>query len=163
MLQLWNFFDVWKFHGSLQQFFQPPELSYKESSCLKDHATVNIWFWVICLNKLNKFYFFDFISLILALPVSTMDSARNILVSLFQQSVKVIPGMSQRKRQMLNSSHLWFNQHSMWSTDEADHRHQKIRPTSIPASLVLITTPGSSEMVCCAIILLKMLGFIDEP
>ena len=43
----------------------------------------------------------------------------------------------------------------------ADRRHQKIRPTSIPSSLVF-TTPGLCEMVCCAINLLKMLGCIDE-
>lgn len=62
----------------------------RQSSVTKNlHASVNIWFWVICLNKLNKFSFFDFISLILALPVSTMDSSRNVLVSLFQQSVGV--------------------------------------------------------------------------
>ena len=78
------------FMGLYNSFFgRQSSISYKESSCLKDHASVNIWFWVICLNKLNKFSFFDFISLILALPVSTMDSSRNILVSLFQQSVVV--------------------------------------------------------------------------
>ena len=41
------------------------------------------------LKQVKQVFFFDFISLILALPVSTMDSSRNILVSLFQQSVGV--------------------------------------------------------------------------
>lgn len=41
------------------------------------------------LKQVKQVFFFDFISLILALPVSTMDSLRNILVSLFQQSVGV--------------------------------------------------------------------------